>query len=131
MLYFTHVQQNRILKMSCYQLSDKHHASIAHFVKSSLGWSEKQTQQLADKLKRCNLQSVNYSCNEKKSMDKCKTETYKPLDAQSYHGAVRCWGYNSGNDPKTPDFNSVLTFLFSLVPDEASIEKPINHWVID
>lgn len=117
--------------MSCYQLTDKHHASIARFVQSSLGWTEKQTQHLADKLKICNVQSVNYSGNEKKPMDKCETDNFKVLDSTTYHGTVRCWAYNSGLDPETPDFNSVLTFLFSMVPDEYGIENSIDHWIID
>lgn len=117
--------------MSYPLLSDKHHASIAKFVQHSLGWTEKQTQHLADKLKRCNLQSVNYSGSENKPMNKCKIDDFKVLDSTAYHGAVRCWAYNSGNDPQTPDFNNLLTFLFSLVPNEYGIEKSIDHWIID
>lgn len=117
--------------MSCYQLSDKHHASIAIYVQYALCWTDDQTQQLADKLKRCNVESVNCACNEDKPMDKCKTDNFKMLDSTAYHGAVRCWGYNSGNDQKTPDFNDILAFLFSLVPDEVGIEQSIDHWVID
>lgn len=117
--------------MSCFQLSDKHHASIAHFVKSSLGWTEKQTQLLADKLKHCNIESVNYACNEDIPIDKCKTDTFKTLDNKAYHGAVCCWWYNSGSDLRTPYFNVLLEFLFSLVPDEVDTEDSIEHWVID
>ena len=117
--------------MSCYQLTDKHHASVAKFVQYSLGWTEKQTQHLANKLKRCNLQSVNYSGNEKKPMNKCKMEDFEVLNDPAFYGAVRCWAYNSSLDPKTPDFNSVLTFLFDLVPDEFGIENSIDHWIID
>lgn len=116
--------------MSCYQLTDKHHASIAHFVWQKLGLSAVKFQQLADKLKRCNVQSVNYRYDEKKPARKCKTDTFKTLDNQAYYDAIRCWAYQSGDDPYNLDYDILHAFLFSLVPDNFSPEMNITEWGI-
>lgn len=116
--------------MSCYQLTDKHHASIAHFVWQKLGLSAVKFQQLADKLKRCNIESVNYRYDQKKPVRKCKTDVYKQLDAHSYYDAIRCWAYQSGDDPYNLDYDILHAFLFSLVPDNFSPEMSITEWGI-
>lgn len=104
--------------MSCYQLSDKHHASIAKYVQAQLGWPADKTQHFADRLKHCNAESVNYAHNEKKPAFKCKTNNFKTLDSQSYYDAICHWSYQSDENPNCLDYDIVESFLFSLVPDE-------------
>lgn len=114
--------------MSCYQLTDKHHASVAHFVRQKLGLSAVKFQQLADKLKRCNIESVNYRYDQKKPARKCKTDVFKQLDAQSYYDAIRCWAYQAGDDPYNLEYDILQAFLFSLVPD--NFRMSVNEWGI-
>ena len=116
--------------MSCYQLTDKHHASIAHFVWQKHGLSAVKFEQLADKLKRCNIQSVNYRYDQKKPARKCKTDIYKALDNRAYYDAIRCWTYQSGDDPHSLDYDMLRAFLFSLVPDDFDTDMPIKEWGI-
>ncbi len=116
--------------MTCYHLTDKHHASIAHFVRQKLGLSAVKFQQLADKLKRCNIESVNYRYDQKKPVRKCKTDNFKTLDTQSYYDAIRCWACQSDGVPFNLDYDIMHAFLFSLVPDDFSPEMSITEWGI-
>ena len=117
-------------KMSCYQLTDKHHASIAAYVGEKMGFSWDKTVALADKLKRCNVQSVNYRYDQKKPARKCNMENRVKLDQRGFYDAIRCWAYQSCDNPGNLDYDILVAFLFSLVPDEFSTEMEIKQWGI-
>ena len=116
--------------MSCYQLTDKHHASIAAYVGEKMGFSWDKTVALADKLKRCNVQSVNYRYDQKKPARKCNMENRVKLDQRGFYDAIRCWAYQSCDNPGNLDYDILVAFLFSLVPDEFSTEMEIKQWGI-
>ena len=117
--------------MSCHQLTDKHHASIAYYVGEKMGFSCGKTVDLADKLKRCNIASVNYRYDEKHPARRCSMKNQIKLDQLGFYDAIRCWAYQSCDNPGNLEYDILVAFLFDLVPDEFGIENSIDHWIID
>lgn len=79
--------------MSAFILSDKHLATIALNVGSHF---EVEPQELANKLKAINIDSVNYRYREKTRKAKCKIDDYMTI--QNRHdiaGLISCWIYQS------------------------------------
>ena len=117
--------------MSCFQLSDRHHASIAHYVGAYLMWPDAKIQALADKLKRCNIASVNYRYDCQTPARKCNVEFFQYLNAKSFYDAIRCWAYQSSDNPGNVDYNILYGFLFSLADPSFSPEMPVAQWGIN
>lgn len=117
--------------MSCFQLSDRHHASIAHYVAECNMWPDAKTQALADKLKRCNIASVNYRYDRQTPARKCKIEHYQQMDAKSFYDAIRCWTYQSCDNPHNVECDIIRAFLFSLVDPSFSPDMPVYQWGIN
>ena len=117
--------------MSCFQLSDRHHASIAHYVAECNMWPDAKTQALADKLKRCNIASVNYRYDQHTPARKCKIDNFQQMDAKSFYDAIRRWAYQSCDNPGNVDYNILYGFLFSLADPSFSPEMPVAQWGIN
>lgn len=117
--------------MSCFQLSDRHHASIAHYVAECLMWPDAKIQAFADKLKRCNVASVNYRYDRQTPARKCKTEFFQQLDTKAYYDAIRCCVYQSCDNPNNIDYDVLRGFLFSLAHPGYSTDMPVDQWGID
>ena len=117
--------------MSCFLLSDRHHASIAHYVAECLMWPDAKIQALADKLKRCNIASVNYRYDKQTPARKCKIERFQQMDAKSYYDAIRCWAYQSSDNPYNLDFDVLKAFLFSLSDHSFYPSMPVDQWAIN
>lgn len=117
--------------MSCFQLSDRHHASIAHYVAECYMWPDAKIQSLADKLKRCNVASVNYRYDRQTPARKCKTDNFKTLDAKAYYDAIRCWAYQSCDNPQNVDYDILRAFLFCLLDSSFSQDMPVDQWGIN
>ena len=116
--------------MSCYMLTDAHHASVAAYVGEKLNFSPEKIQTLANTLKRINRASVNYRYNERKPARFCKLARIAPLDESRFYDAIRCWHYQSCDNPHNLDFDVMCGFLFSLVPASFNTDMKISEWGI-
>ena len=117
--------------MSCFQLSDRHHASIAHYVAECNMWPESKIQELADKLKRCNIASVNYRYDRQTPARKCNVEHFQQMDTKSFYDAIRCWAYQSCDNPYNLEYDILVSFLHSMVDSSLSEDAPIDQWGIN
>ena len=111
-------------------LTDAHHASIAAYVGEKLNFSPEKIQTLANALKRINRASVNYRYNERKPARGCKVARIATLDDLRFYDAIRCWSYQSCDNPHNLDFDIMQSFLFSLVPASFNTDMAIKEWGI-
>lgn len=99
--------------MSSFILSDKHFQIIAQFISVRTGIN---AQVIADKLKRINIESVNFRYNEKNRFSKVKFDhnfdisTYPKFDVIQL---VKCWRYQSGENWLSLDFRIMDVYLMS------------------
>ena len=111
-------------------LTDKHHASVAAYVGEKMNFSPEKIQTLANTLKRINRASVNYRYNQRVRTMACKIDHVTPMDKFQFYDAIRCWAYQSCDNPNNLDYNIVNCFLFSLVPQSFNEDMPIKQWRI-
>lgn len=111
-------------------LTDTHHASIAAYVGEKMNFSPEKIQTLASSLKRINRASVNYRYNERWPVRICKVNRIVPMDEFRFYDAIRCWGYQSCDNPHNIDCDLMRAFLFSLVPPSFNTDMKINEWGI-
>lgn len=123
--------------MSAFIISDLHAFTLASFAAARL-WetdsliNEKQlAQDLANRLKRANVESVNYRYREKTPRTKCKPHTVTITDAPSVYGLFRCWNYQACEDSQSIDFHALSALLDGLfTPEEKEAAKGLNIWAI-
>ena len=111
-------------------LNDAHHASVAAYVGEKLNFSPEKIQTLANTLKRINRASVNYRYSERKPARICKMNRIVPMNDLRFYDAIRCWSYQSCDNPHNLDFDIMRGFLFSLVPLAFNTDMPIKEWGI-
>ena len=111
-------------------LTDAHHASVATYAGEKMNFSPEKIQTLANTLKRINRASVNYRYNERKPARACKVGRIVPMDEFRFYDAIRCWSYQSCDNPHNIDFDIMRAFLFSLVPASFNTEMKLNEWGI-
>lgn len=116
--------------MSAFILTDNHCETIAHFI------NEKNhnidAKELANRLKKINIQSVNYRYNEKTRVTKCK-DTIVTLGAYTNAdmvNLVKCWSYQSCEDSENIDFHIMDKFLKSFFTNEQLENRSSNVWAI-
>lgn len=112
-------------------LTDTHHASVAAYVGEKLDFSPEKVQTLANALKRINRASVNYRYNDRKPARICKVDSISPMDDFRFYDAIRCWTYQSSDDPHNLDFDVMRAFLFSLAPSCFNSGMTIREWGIN
>ena len=98
--------------MSAFILSDLHLSTIARYIKNYSQFNIDH-EELANKLKRINIASVNYRYNEKTKNSKCK---FIINDTVKYTGSdiirlIQCWSYQSCEDDNNLDYIIMYGFL--------------------
>jgi hypothetical protein len=103
--------------MSCFIVSDKHFQIIAEYIAHNTGI---QAQIIADKLKRINIESVNFRYNEKNRFSKVKFNsdfTFKDYIKFDIIRLIQCWSYQSCENALSLDFLIMDAYLFSFFDD--------------
>ena len=98
--------------MSAFICSDKHIATIAYNVGSHF---EIEPQELANKLKAINIDSVNFRYREKTRKSKCNISDYLTIQNRyDIAGLISCWVYQAC-DENSLDFLAYKSLLESYV----------------
>lgn len=122
--------------MSAFILSDKHFFTIAAFVAGRIqghGLDRHQlAQNLADKLKRVNIESVNFRYDEKTPRTKCKVyTTAKDCSPAEVYRLCRCWIYQACEDQTSADFFALQYMLEAqFTQDEKRQSDNVQLWTI-
>lgn len=104
--------------MSAFILSDKHFATIAYYIE---GFHEGLCPQvLADKLKRINIESVDYRYNEKTRFSKVRLsrDTDIQYNTVDIIRLIDCWDYQSCEKSENQDYIIMRQFLYSHFTDQ-------------
>ncbi len=113
--------------MSAFILSDLHFSTIAiyiHHLDHNIG-----IQELADKLKSINIDSVNYRYGEKTRKAKCKIINNFDNTRYDKYDIIRlieCWDYQVCENPDNFDYQVISRFL-KLFFLESDIKLADNH----
>ncbi len=103
--------------MSAFICSDKHFSIIAYYIEGSN--PSINPQELADKLKSINIQSVNYRYNEKTKKTKCKlTRDNINYSTSDIIRLIQCWNYQSCEKGDNMDYLIISAFLDSFFTNE-------------
>lgn len=100
--------------MSAFILSDLHFSTIAiyiHHLNDNVG-----IQELANKLKSINIDSVNYRYNENTRKSKCKIiNNYEHVKYTKYDiiRLIQCWDYQSCEKADNFDYQVIKAFLYN------------------
>lgn len=124
--------------MSAFQCSDLHIFTIASFaaerITQNLHYVDPQrfAQDLADRLKRANVQSVNYRYSEKTPARKCKPiKDTTPAPAPVIYRLFQCWIYQSCEDSNALDFYALRALIdTAFLPEEIEESKRLDIWAI-
>lgn len=95
--------------MSAFLCSDYHIATMAKYVASLHGSIDAQV--LANKLKKINIDSVNYRYNAKARAVRCKMDNTMEIGANDFAVLFSCWDYQSCENPANIDYQSMRGFL--------------------
>lgn len=101
--------------MSSFILSDKHFQIIAEYIKSESPSFD--CQDFANRLKRINIESVNYRYNEKTRFSKVKFNnqfSYSDYDKFDIIRLIQCWSYQSCENAANIDYMIMDAYLLSL-----------------
>lgn len=97
--------------MSAFLYSDYHIATMAKYIASLHGSID--VQELANKLKKINIESVNYRYNEKSCIIRCKTDKTMEIGANDFAALFSCWDYQACENPANIDYQIMRGFLKS------------------
>lgn len=95
--------------MSAFLCSDYHIATMAKYIASLHGAIDAQI--LANKLKKINIDSVNYRYNEKSRVVKCKMDKIMAIGANDFAALFDCWDYQSCENQGNIDYQIMRGFL--------------------
>ncbi len=121
--------------MSAFIISDLHTFTIAEFIAERIPERNINRQQLAqnlaNKLKRVNVQSVNFRYDEKTPARKCKPNTAGITDAATVYRLARCWIYQASEDPHSADFHALAALIdAAFTQDEKRQSDNVEIWTI-
>ena len=104
--------------MSAFICSDFHIVAISIEVSKHF---DLDCQQLADNLKRINIESFNYRYNEKTPKRKCKINRIVGMvfSASDIEKLIACWDYQAC-EKKSPDYSAYSSLLFRWVNENQS-----------
>ena len=104
--------------MSAFICSDFHIVVISTTVSKHFGID---CQELADNLKRINIESVNYCYNEKTPKRKCKINRIVGMvfSASDIAKLISCWDYQAC-EKKSPDYSAYSSLLFRWINENQS-----------
>lgn len=123
--------------MSAFILSDLHTFTIAAYAANKMATishyidPHKLAQDLADRLKRANIKSVNYRYSEKTPARKCKAFTNTETDPAKVYRLFQCWNYQTCEDSNALDYLALAALMreqFS--PEDIEESKPLTLWTI-
>jgi len=126
--------------MSAFICSDKHIFTIAAYAALHMALKSDNVrlnphqlaQDLANRLKRANIHSVNFRYDEKTPARKCKPCTnWKDWTPAEVYGLFRCWNYQSCEDSNALDYLALSALMreqFS--PEDIEASKGLNLWAI-
>lgn len=123
--------------MSAFICSDKHLFTIAAYAalnmasKSAYIDPHQLAQDLANRLKRANIHSVNFRYDEKTPARKCKAYTNTETDPAQVYRLFQCWNYQTCEDSNALDYLALSALMreqFS--PEDIEQSKPLNLWAI-
>ena len=116
--------------MSAFILTDKHFSAIANYC--SAMHMHVDPQQLADKLKRVNIASVNYRYKEKTRATRCKLQTVPGLSPYDICRLFACWNYQSCENRASLDYLTLHAFVDQLLGEQlqAHADAQSNLWTI-
>lgn len=95
--------------MSAFLCSDYHIATMAKYIASLHGSIDAQL--LANKIKKININSVNYRYNTKSKAVKCKTDKIMEIGANEFAVLFDCWDYQSCEKQFELDYQIMRGFL--------------------
>lgn len=121
--------------MSAFIVSDLHTFTIAEFIAHRIparGIDRQQlAQDLANKLKRANVHSVNFRYDEKTPARKCKAQAVTITDPATVYRLCRCWIYQACEDQHSADFHALSALLeTAFIQDEKRASDDVNIWTI-
>jgi len=103
--------------MSAFIVSDLHTFTIASFaaerITQGLHYVDPQrfAQDLADRLKRANIHSVNFRYDEKTPARKCKAYANTETDPATVYRLFECWSYQACEDSQSIDFHALSALI--------------------
>lgn len=113
--------------MSAFICSDSHIATIAAAV---FPQDAEFAQDFADKLKTINIDSVNYRYRESTRKTKCKLSGGMLLNPADIAGLIKCWMYQSCENPANIDFVVYAGFLKTWIKDKGVENAHSDYWSI-
>ena len=131
--------------MSAFQCSDFHLAIVSRFAAERIAAGsayidpQQLTQDLADRLKRANIDSVNYRYSEKTPRRKCKviqtsrafSEIFPLYTPAHVYRLFECWKYQTCEDSNALDFHALSALLSAqFTPEEKEQSKTLELWSI-
>lgn len=98
--------------MSAFICSDLHFSAIAYYIEGLN--PAVNAQELANRLKSINIDSVNYRYKEKTRKTKCKLQRdNRQLTIADVIRLIQCWSYQSCENGESIDFLTIDAFLLS------------------
>ena len=123
--------------MSAFIISDLHTFTIAAFAAGRLRVGshfdrDQLTQDLANKLKRVNIESVNFRYDEKTPRTKCKPQAVTITDPAKVYRLARCWIYQACENQNSADFHALTALIdAAFTQDEKRNSDNVgNLWTI-
>lgn len=122
--------------MSAFIVSDLHTFTIASFAAGLLRLGshfdrQQLAQDLANKLKRANVHSVNFRYDEKTPARKCKVQAVTITDPATVYRLCRCWIYQACEDQHSADFHALSALLeAAFTQDEKRASDLVDIWTI-
>ena len=122
--------------MSAFIVSDLHAFTIAEFIAHRLRLGshfdrDQLTQNLANSLKRVNIESVNFRYDEKTPRTKCKANTAGITDPAKVYRLARCWIYQACENQNSADFHALTALIdAAFTQDEKRQSDNVDIWTI-
>lgn len=123
--------------MSAFIISDLHTFTIAEFIANRLADSDSYAdrqqlaQNLANSLKRANIDSVNYRYNQKTPRARCKPRQVTIKQPAAVWRLCECWRYQTCEDSNAADFHALNALLSATFTEhEKEQGKTLELWSI-
>lgn len=117
--------------MSAFQCSDLHIFTIASFAAGRITENtytdpQRFAQDLANSLKRVNIESVNFRYDEKTPRTKCKPHPPRYTDPATVYRLFECWSYQACEDSQSIDFHALSALIKAqFTAEEIHGPKPV------
>ena len=122
--------------MSAFIISDLHTFTIASFVAGRLyigihANRDQLAQNIANSLKRINIESVNFRYAEKTPRTKCKPQAVTITEPATVYRLCRCWIYQACENQHSADFHALTALIdAAFTQDEKRASDNVDIWTI-